>query len=216
MKSRLIKKLTLPALARLAILLVLSYLITLFYFSAIRQILELKLSYIDDFKIKELHSNDLERKLDEFKKFEDDLSFLKIPNSILKYNIYAKNNLVARDQQDNVYNTIMGIKIINTEDYVEISTGNSKRILDKSISAKNIYLYVPEYHFKTADENYTDKIVKQGEDNYYIFLKPNIVSFLIIFFISMTIVYGFFVILTKLINFVLYGDPFNEIKQRLK
>lgn len=181
---------------RFLVLLVPSLLLTHFYFKNIGGFLTIN----PEFKPRGGETVDVGPQIQ--KQLKDKIEgidiFFKIPNSFLRYKIYAYNNVYFYQSKNKFAGTIMAIDVDGQ--YKEIKTGERKtfdRFLKTPEEILNVSIIV---NFKVPHD------LKIGNDLYQFGIKPTTTSFLIVLLSTIVLVHAFYFILYKWYKFVRYFD----------
>ncbi len=138
--------------------------------------------------------------------------FMKIPVMHLDYWFYARNEIFHI--QENGWPIISVLRTQIYSDYThDIYTGRSKRI--SSITIKEHMKLYEEFNMTRSVETTSPFRVDfsnltPADTHFYIYLWPTMTSFLLTYFLSIGIVYGFLIFLAGCWKFVLLGRPFSE------
>ena len=131
----------------------------------------------------------------------DDLdTFLKIPFSLLRFQIYAENPSFIESGNKRIA-IIMAIDV--DSQYQEVTTGNKKPFnyfLKSPADLENVPVSIS---FKV--NTVLPEEVKIGGANPKYGLRPTLLSFFIVFFASITLVYTFYFVVMKWYRFIIYS-----------
>jgi len=145
-------------------------------------------------------SNDIQKQFKD--KIKDLEKLLNIPNAILRYKIYAQNNVYTTSENKKLKDSLMIIDV----------NGQYEKVKTKSIKFFERILKTPEEILEVPiavsfDLNNSDqKVLEITSDKYRIGIKPTILSWIIVFFFSCLSTHLFWFILYKWYKFVRYSS----------
>ncbi|MBI2109270.1 MAG: hypothetical protein HYT93_03790 [Parcubacteria group bacterium] len=188
---------------RLTILLILSLVVNFWLFSYIQKSTE-KLYFFDG-------ESEFSSPPIIFEEILNNISpAIQIPFPLMKFNVYATNNV--EDTSDEFTATTTGLNIQIFGKYSDnILTGNTEQIF------KNFSPYLSNLSFERSFKTSTGNTPEKIEGHFRIFLKPTVRTFFLILLLIITpVVYGFIRIFSSCLRFVLIGSPFTEVLTEFK
>lgn len=201
-----IKKVFLTVTGRIVILFFIPILLTYILFSYIIHTTTTKTSITENGS--ELTNTIASTKIENIKNI---IPFLKIPVSILRFYIYAKNDVHISHYDKE------GITLLNTNvdgQYTRgIKIGESKKIFNQSLNMEELYKVSLEKSFEFQNYDTTKNGVPMPLDNsfYTIFIRPTLTSIFVALIAIVTLVYGVLILATSWLRFILIGSPLTEV-----
>lgn len=148
---------------------------------------------------------------------EDISSFVKVPVSLLRFNIYARNDVWGKKRDEKVP-TLLNVQILGN--YInEIETGKVRQISKETIDISEIqnqnFLIETSFKINSGDEDATPSNLPE-ESLYYFYIEPTTMSFLFTWLAFVVLTNTLLIPVSSCFKFVLIGSPFFEVFSEFK
>ncbi len=202
---QLLKKLLFTVLGRVVIVLLISIFFTSLLFGYVENKAELKFSVPEDNS--KSFTQTSTTKIEDIKNL---IPLLKLPISLLKFYIYAKNDIhVLNGEEELITHLDTNIPPYSTN----VKTGETKQIFNQSMGIDDLGTVSIEHSIKPQnfDVSKYDSLKIANNSVYIFFIKPTYSSMFIAWLAVLVYLYGGLILISSWLKFLLTGSPVVEV-----